>query len=75
MRSKLFDLNFADFVNGILVAVFSSVVGVVIDSLNSGSITLNWQTIGGAALIGGLGYIKKNFLTNNVGQLLTRDRF
>ena len=75
MKSKLFTLDFNDFINGFLVAILSSVVGVVLESLNMGSFVFNWQTIFGAALIGGLGYIKKNLLSNDNGQFLTRNKF
>ena len=75
MKSKLFTLDLHDILNGFLVAVLSSVVGVVLESLNSGSFVFNWQTLFGAALIGGLGYIKKNFLSNDNGQILRPNRF
>jgi len=75
MKSKLFTLDIQDILNGLLMAVISSVVGVLLESLKSGSFVFNWETIGGAALGGGFAYIKKNFISNDNGQILRPNRF
>jgi len=75
MKSKLFTLDIHDLINGLVVAVLSSAVGVILESSSHGEIVLNWKTICGAALIGGLGYIKKNFLTNDAGQFFKADKY
>lgn len=74
MKSKLLQLDIKDFIKGLLVAVLASVVAVIGESLNAGELALNWQLIGNSAIIGGLGYLSKNLLSNNTGEFLTRNR-
>lgn len=64
--SKKFSLNKQDFLKGLVLAVLISAITVIQESLNSGSLFLNWRTILIASLSGALAYLVKNFFTNDV---------
>ncbi len=59
--SKRFTLNGNDFIKGLIVAALSPIVPIIMDSLNSGSLTFDWKHIATAALGGLVAYITKNF--------------
>ncbi|HEY4326155.1 MAG TPA: hypothetical protein VGN20_19365 [Mucilaginibacter sp.] len=61
--STLFSLNFQDLAKGLLVAVGGAVIAAIETSVQAGSLTFNWKTIGGVALASGLSYLAKNFFT------------
>jgi hypothetical protein len=61
--SGQFNLNWADFAKGLIMAVLTPVVAIIVQSLNNGSLTFDWKVIGIAAASGGLAYIVKNLFT------------
>ncbi|MDB4919867.1 hypothetical protein [Mucilaginibacter sp.] len=61
--SSLFSLNIKDLAKGILVAVGSAVIATIETSVQAGSLSFNWKSIGGVALAAGLSYLGKNFFT------------
>lgn len=61
--STQFAVNLKDILKGLLVAVLTPVFTIVITSLQAGSLVFNWTAIGITALIAGMSYILKNFLT------------
>ena len=61
--SSLFSLDFKDLGKGLLVAVGGAVIAAIETSVQAGSITFSWKTIGGVALAAGLSYLAKNFFT------------
>jgi hypothetical protein len=61
--SPLFSLNFKDIAKGLLVAVGGAVIAAVQASLQAGSFTFSWKTMGSVALAAGLSYLGKNFFT------------
>jgi hypothetical protein len=61
--SALFTLNFRDLAKGLLVAVGGAVIAAVESSIQAGTLTINWKTIGSVALASGLSYLAKNFFT------------
>ncbi len=61
--SPLFSLNFKDLGKGLLVAVGGAVIAAIETSIQAGSLTFNWKTIGGVALAAGLSYLVKNLFT------------
>ncbi len=61
--SSQFTLNLKDVLKGLLVAVLTPVITIIIDSISSGGLTFNWTLIGVTALTAGLSYIVKNFLS------------
>ena len=60
--SKKFNLNLSDWTRGLLVAVITGPVTIIIQSLNEGTLTFNWKTIATVGLSAGLSYILKNWL-------------
>lgn len=61
--SKLFSLNWQDALHGLIMAVGSAVLTAVYNSIQSGSITINWPTIGSVASIATVTYLLKKFFS------------
>lgn len=60
--AKRFNLSLNDWWKGLIVAVFTPVVTIVMTSLQAGSLVFNWVAIGTTALAALLAYVMKNFL-------------
>lgn len=63
VTSKQFTISISDIWKGLIVAVITPVITIIISSLNAGSLTFDWKVIGVTALTALLAYIIKNFLT------------
>jgi hypothetical protein len=74
MQSTLFTLNTADFVKGLLMAVLSTVITIVYQTIEAGSLVFDWNAIGTMALTSALAYIMKNLFTNSQGQLFKKEK-
>jgi hypothetical protein len=61
--SSLFSLNLQDLGKGLVVTVGGAVIAAVESSIQAGTVSLNWQSIGSVALAAGLSYLGKNFFT------------
>jgi len=61
--SKLFTLNNKDFFKGFIMAILVPAVLIVQQSLESGTLVLNWKAILMASISGALAYLMKNFFT------------
>jgi hypothetical protein len=61
--SKQFTLNVSDFWKGLIMAVGGAVFQVILDTINSGSLTFDWPAIGKTALGAIIVYLSKNFFT------------
>lgn len=68
---KVGTLIVPDWAKALIVAVLSAPVGLILDTLNTGTLVFDWKKVLIAALTGGIGYLAKNFLTGSGGQLLT----
>jgi hypothetical protein len=64
--SKLFTLNNRDFLKGLAMAVLISAVTIVQQSLDSGTLVLDWRAILIASISGALAYLMKNFFTSDI---------
>jgi len=62
--SKLFTLNTKDFLKGLVMAILVPAVTIIQQSLDSGTLVLNWKTILIASISGVVGYLMKNFFTS-----------
>lgn len=62
-EAGLFSINWNDVIKGLVMAVLTPVVFIVQQTLEKGTLVFNWQSIGMAAVAGGVGYIIKNFFT------------
>jgi bacteriorhodopsin len=72
MNSFFLKLNAQDFIKGLVVAVGSSVITILYSTLESGSLSFDWKKIGVVALTSALGYLMKNFFTNQEGKLFSK---
>ena len=73
MNSTFLNLNSSDFIKGLLMAVLSSVITVVYQTVEAGSLVFDWKAIGTMALTAGLAYIMKNLFTNSTGGFLKKE--
>jgi hypothetical protein len=74
MNSSIFTLNTNDFIKGLIMAVLSSVITVVYQTVEAGSLVFDWKAIGTMALTTALAYIMKNLFTNSAGQFFGREK-
>ena len=61
--SKFLNLDFADILKGLLMAILTPAVVIIQQSLELGILTFEWKSIATASIGGGLAYLLKNFLT------------
>lgn len=73
MKSKFFKLNAQDFIRGLVVSVLSSVVTIMYQTVQEGSLVFDWKAIGTVALMSSLGYIMKNLMTNSEDKMFTSE--
>jgi hypothetical protein len=73
MNSTFLNLNVNDLIKGLAVAVITSVLTIVYNTLQTGSLAFDWQAIATAALTSAIAYLMKNLLTNSDGKLLKKD--
>jgi hypothetical protein len=74
MQSTFLTLNTTDFLKGLIMAVLSSVITLVYQTVEAGSLVFDWKTIGTIALTSGLAYIMKNLFTNSTGKLFAKEQ-
>jgi hypothetical protein len=76
MRSKFLKLNTHDFINGLIVAMFCTLITGFYQLIASGGV-INWITMKPvviAAIGSGISYLTKNLLTNSRGEFLRGER-
>jgi len=61
--SKQFTINWADAGKGLLMAVITSVLTVIYETVQAGTLTFDWKKIGIVATTSAVGYLIKNFFT------------
>jgi hypothetical protein len=71
--STFLNLNSSDFLKGLIMAVLSSVITVVYQTVEAGSLVFDWKAIGTIALTSALAYIMKNLFTNSTGKLFATE--
>jgi hypothetical protein len=77
MTSKFLRLNWRDFLNGIIVAIFCSFITGLYQIIANGGI-VNWITLKPvviAAIGAGVSYLTKNLLTNSKGKFLKTEKY
>lgn len=60
--SKQWTLQWRDGLRGLIMAVIGAVLTPVLQSLQAGDLTINWQSMLNVAIITGSGYILKNWI-------------
>ena len=76
MRSNFLRLNSGDFIKGVIVTIFCTLITGTYQLIASG-FELNWTTLKPviiAAVGSGLSYLTKNLLTNSNGDFMTWDK-
>lgn len=74
MNSTFLTLNSTDFLKGLIMAVLSTVITVVYQTVETGSLIFDWKAIGTMALTTALAYIMKNLFTNSTGKLFAKEQ-
>jgi hypothetical protein len=72
--STFLNLNSSDFIKGLIMAVLTSVITVVYQTVEAGSLVFDWKAIGTMALTSALAYIMKNLFTNSKGKLFGKEQ-
>jgi hypothetical protein len=74
MQSTFLNLNTNDFIKGLVMAVLSTVITIVYQTVEAGSLVFDWKSIGTMALTTALAYIMKNLFTNSTGSLFAAEQ-
>ncbi len=69
--SKLWALCSNDWIKGLIVAIITTPLTIIYQSVSAGTLIIDWKTIIAAALTGGIAYLLKNLSTGSGGQILT----
>jgi len=67
--SNLFKLDIKDAVKGLVVAVLASVLIAIYGAVTN-NMAINWNDVLKIAISSGLGYVVKNYFTDESGKLL-----
>ena len=68
-NSNLFKLNIQDVIKGITTAIIASVLIFIYNALTSNT-SIDWHQVLKVAMSSGLGYVLKNFFSDQEGNLL-----
>ena len=74
MNSSFLNLNSSDFIKGLIMAVLTTVITVIYQTVEAGSLVFDWKAIGTMALTTALAYIMKNLFTNSAGKLFAKEQ-
>jgi len=68
--SGLFKLNGADLLKGLIVAVTTAALKIIVQALQTGGFhAVDWSVVGTTAALAAGGYILKNLWTNDKGEV------
>lgn len=73
MKSGYLKLTPHDFAKGLIVSVLSSVLTIMYQTIETGSLVFNWKAIGTVAIMSAMGYILKNLVTNSNDEFLKKE--
>ena len=73
MKSGYLKLTPHDFVKGLIVSVLSSVMTIMYQTIQGGTLVFDWKAIGTVAIMSAMGYILKNLVTNSNDEFLKRE--
>jgi hypothetical protein len=74
MNSSFLNINLKDLGKGLIVAVLTSVLTIVYNTVESGNLTFDWKLIATTAITTGIGYLLKNLLTNSQGETFKAEK-
>lgn len=69
--TQLWKVKLSDWQRAFVVAILTTPFSIVYDWAMSTNGAINWRTIVKGAVAGGIGYLLKNILTGEKGNLLT----
>ena len=72
--SKLWSFQLNDFWKGLVIAVLMAVLTVVYETLQKGTLNINWNTVLIAGIGAGVSYLLKNFATGKGGRMLSNKK-
>lgn len=74
-KSKIFTVDQIDLIKGLVVAVLTTTLTLIVGYLNKGSLptAIELQAVGVASLTAGSGYILKNFLTTSKDKFMSKE--
>jgi hypothetical protein len=73
MKSSFLNLNKTDFIKGLIMAVLTSVLTIVYNTISTGSFAIDLKAVSLAASTSAVAYIMKNILTNSNDQFLKKE--
>jgi len=62
-KPNFLNLNWQDFLKGLVVAVFGAIVAVVAPSIEHGTFVFDWTTIWHTGVAAGMAYLGKNLIS------------
>lgn len=74
MNSTFLNLNAQDLIKGLIMAVLGTVLTMVYDVVQTGSLTFDWGHIATAAITTAIAYLLKNFISNSSGEFLKKEK-
>lgn len=74
MNSTFLSLNLQDLIKGLIMAVLGTVLTIVYDVVQTGSLTFDWKQIATAAATTAIAYLLKNLVSNSAGQFLKKEK-
>ncbi len=69
--TQLGKIKLSDFWRGLIVAIATTPLTIIYQSVAAGGLKFDWKAILTTAMAGGVGYLIKNMATGQGGQLLT----
>lgn len=73
MQSSMFRLGWKDLLKGLIVAVLTAVLLYIQTAMTAPEfsfLAINWIALANVSLAAGIGYLIKNFVTDNEGNIL-----
>jgi hypothetical protein len=71
MFTELWTVKLSDWQRALILAIISTPLSIIYDTIMAGSFTFDWRAILRAAIIGAISYIGKNLGTGSNGNILT----
>ena len=69
--TKFGTIKLSDFWRGLIVAIATTPLTIIYQSVSAGTLIFDWKVIVTTAIAGGIGYLLKNLATGEGGKLLT----
>jgi hypothetical protein len=73
--SALWKLNLSDFWKAFVITVISQPVAIIYNTVQAGSLTFDWHSMGKAALMSAIIYLGNNWITGMNGRLFSNAPF